>query len=65
MTLTSCLLVDKSDPWIEYDTATGKAVPVATRNPPPPYLLTIFMKASGSQWQMYDVLQNSSKTCQG
>ncbi len=65
VTLTSCLLVDKSDPWIEYDTTTGKAVPVATRNPPPPYLLTIFMKASGSQWQIYDVLQNSSKTCQG
>jgi cytoskeletal protein RodZ len=65
--LTSCLVTDKSDPWIEYSTATGKAVPTGTpRNPPPPYLLRIFMKASsGSTWQITSVLQDTSKTCTG
>ncbi|MGI8678751.1 MAG: hypothetical protein ACR2LX_08720 [Jatrophihabitans sp.] len=65
--LTSCLLTDKSDPWVEYSTATGKAVPLGTpRKPPPPYLLRIFMKASsGSTWQITSVLQDTSKTCTG
>jgi hypothetical protein len=65
--LTSCLVTDTSDPWIEYSTATGKAVPTASpRNPPPPYLLRIFMKASsGSTWQITSVLQDTSKTCTG
>jgi hypothetical protein len=65
--LTSCLVTDRSDPWIEYSTATGKAVSTGTpRNPPPPYLLRIFMKAStGSTWRITSVLQDTSKTCTG
>lgn len=65
--LTSCLVIDNSDPWVEYDTATGKAVPTGTpRNPPPPYLLTIFMKAtSGANWKISSVVQDTSKTCKG
>ncbi|PZS30748.1 MAG: hypothetical protein DLM61_09970 [Pseudonocardiales bacterium] len=64
--LTSCLLVDKSNPWVQYATATGNAIPVAKRNPPPPYLLTIFMRTGSSgDWQLYDVLQSADKTCRG
>ncbi len=65
--LTSCEVVDASDPWEQYDTATGKAVPKSKpRKPPPPYLLTFFMKAnSGSTWQITSVVQDTSKTCKG
>ncbi|MGI8667972.1 MAG: hypothetical protein ACR2N4_18405 [Jatrophihabitans sp.] len=65
--LTSCQVIDPSDPWVQYDTTTGKAVPRGTqRTPPPPYLLTFFMKASsGSTWQITSVVQDTSKTCKG
>ena len=65
--LTSCLLVDKSSPWVEYNIATGKTVPRGKRrNPPPPYLLRIFMRAGpASVWQITSVVQDTSKTCTG
>ena len=65
--LTSCEVVNPSDPWEQYDTATGKAVAKSKpRKPPPPYLLTFFMKAnSGSTWQITSVVQDTSKTCKG
>jgi len=65
--LTSCLIVSKTDPWTQYVVATGK--PVASpspRNPPPPYLLRIYMKTSSAgAWQIENVLQDTSKTCKG
>ncbi len=61
--LSSCPLADPNDPSIEYYVATGKPVPVATRNPPPPYELTLPMKLSNGQWQLTDILQNVGKTC--
>lgn len=65
--LTSCLVIDPSNPWVEYDTTTGKAVPAGKpRTPPPPYLLTFFMKmSSASSWQISSVVQDTSKTCKG
>jgi hypothetical protein len=65
--LTSCQVIDPSDPWVQYDTTTGRAVPRGKqRTPPPPYLLTFFMKAgSGSTWQITSVVQDTSKTCKG
>jgi hypothetical protein len=63
--LSSCPLTSRSDPFIEYDIKTGKAIPVPTRTPPPPYLLTITMKRVGGQWKITDLLQNTSKTCNG
>lgn len=67
LVLTSCQVVDASDPWEQYDTTTGKAVVHGkSRTPPPPYLLTFFMKASsGSTWQITSVVQDTSKTCKG
>lgn len=61
--LTSCPADNPKDPFVEYYVATGKAVPVAKRNPPPPYLLTLPMQLVGSQWKLTDLLQNVSKTC--
>ena len=61
--LTSCPAENTGDPFIEYDVATGKALPVAKRNPPPPYLLTLPMQLVGSQWKLVDLIQNQSKTC--
>lgn len=64
--LTSCLIVDKADPWTQYDTSTGKAVPTGKpRKPAPPYLLTIFMRGSGTAWQINSLEQDTSKTCTG
>ena len=65
--LTSCEVVHASDLWERYDTTTGKAVVHGkSRTPPPPYLLTFFMKASsGSTWQITSVVQDTSKTCKG
>ncbi len=64
--LTSCQVVDPSNPWIQYDTSTGKAVPVGTpRTPPPPYLLQLFMKSTAGAWQVTSVVQDTSKTCKG
>ena len=64
--LTSCLAIDKANPWEQYTLATGKAAPVPTLSPPPPYLLTIFMKVGpGGVWQIYDVLQTRGSTCAG
>jgi hypothetical protein len=61
--LTSCPTDNSTDRFVEYYIATGKAVPVAKRNPPPPYLLTLPMQLVGSQWKLTDLLQNVSKTC--
>jgi hypothetical protein len=61
--LTTCPQFNRSDPYVEYYVATGKPVPVPTRNPPPPYLLTVFMKKVGTQWKVYDLLQNAGQTC--
>jgi hypothetical protein len=61
--LISCPLTSATDPFTEYDVATGKAVPAAQRTPPPPYLLTLPMQKAGSQWKLTDILQNTSKTC--
>lgn len=64
--LTSCQVIDPSNPWIQYDTSTGKAVPVGTpRTPPPPYLLQLFMKSTAGAWQVTSVVQDTSKTCKG
>lgn len=64
--LTSCPLASTADPYTEYYVATGKAVPTAKpRDPPPPYLLTLTMKKVGAEWRLSDVLQNTSKTCDG
>ena len=63
--LTSCPLASSTDPYVEYSTATGKPVPVATRTPVPPYLLTIPMKKTSGQWQVTDLVQDTSKTCGG
>lgn len=62
--LTSCQIVDRSHPWVQYDTRTGKAVPRGnTRTPPPPYLLQLFMKLDGPEWQVSSVAQDTRKTC--
>lgn len=61
--LTSCPLAFTSDPYTEYYVATGKTVPVATRTPPPPHLLTLPMQKVGGQWKLTDILQNAGKTC--
>ena len=61
--LASCPAENPKDPFVEYYIATGKAVPIAERNPPPPYLLTLSMQLVGSQWKLTDLLQNVSKTC--
>lgn len=65
--LTSCLIVSKADPWTQYVVATGKPVSSPSpRNPPPPYLLRIYMKANAKgAWQIENVLQDTSKTCKG
>ncbi|HEX2904639.1 MAG TPA: hypothetical protein VHO01_14390 [Jatrophihabitans sp.] len=64
--LESCPLESKTDPYIEYTVSTGKPVATgATRNPPPPYLLILPMVKVGGQWQLSDVLPNTSKTCTG
>lgn len=61
--LASCPAYNNKDPFVEYYVATGKPVPVAKRNPPPPYLLTLPMQLVGSKWKLVDLLQNVSKTC--
>jgi hypothetical protein len=64
--LTSCQVVDPSNPWVQYDTTTGKAVPGGKpRTPPPPYLLQLFMKSAANSWQVSSVVQDTSKTCKG
>jgi hypothetical protein len=65
--LTSCLLTDSASPWTQYDTTTGKPIPRGKpRNPPPPYLLRVFMRArSGTNWQISSIEQDTSKTCTG
>jgi hypothetical protein len=65
--LTSCLVVSKTDSWTQYAVATGKPVSSPSpRNPPPPYLLRIYMKANAKgAWQIENVLQDTSKTCKG
>ena len=63
--LTSCPLENPTNPSVEYFTATGKLVPVRTRNPRPPYRLTLPMKLTNGQWQLTDILQNAGKTCAG
>jgi hypothetical protein len=64
--LESCPFESKTDPYVEYTVSTGKQVATgATRNPPPPYLLVLPMVKVGGQWQLSDVLPNTSKTCTG
>ena len=64
--LTSCLVVHPSDPWVRYNTTTGKAASTAKpRTPPPPHLLQLFMKSTGGVWQVSSVVQDTSKTCKG
>jgi hypothetical protein len=64
--LTSCLMVARGDPWEQYTVATGKALPVPKLTPPPPYLLTIFMKVDDAGiWQIYDLIQTRGATCTG
>jgi hypothetical protein len=61
--LTSCPTDNPNDPFVEYYVGTGKPVPVAKRNPPPPYSLTLPMQLVGSQWKLTDLLQDVGKTC--
>lgn len=65
--LTSCLIVSKADPWTQYVVKTGEPVSSPSpRNPPPPYLLRIYMKANAKgAWLIENVLQDTSKTCKG
>lgn len=61
--LTSCPLSSATDPFTEYYVATGKALPVPTRTPPPPYLTVLTMVKTGSQWQLSGLVTNAGKTC--
>lgn len=61
--LTSCPGPSPTDPFVQYDVKTGKAVPVPTRTPPPPYLLTITVAKANGSWQVSDILQNAGATC--
>lgn len=63
--LTSCPLAASEHPFQEYDVKTGKALPVPSRTPPPPYLLNITVKKVGSQWQVSDIIQSAGATCHG
>ena len=62
--LTSCQVVDPSNPWVQYSTTTGKAAAAGKpRTPPPPYLLRLFMKSSAGSWRVDSVVQDTSRTC--
>jgi hypothetical protein len=63
--LASCPLASATDPFTEYYVATGKPVPVTTRNPPPPYLQAITMRLVDGHWKMASLVADSSKTCKG
>jgi hypothetical protein len=64
--LTSCPLVSTNDPYVEYHVNSGTPVAAGPmRTPPPPYRLTLPMAKTGSQWQLTDVLQDTSRTCKG
>jgi len=63
--LTSCLTVDREDPYTEYHVDTGSPVAIPTRTPPPPYQLMLTMKLVDGRWKLADVLQDTSKTCSG
>lgn len=64
--LTSCPLASSADPYVEYHVATGQPVTASPpRTPAPPYLLTLPMTKSGGQWQLTDVVQDTSRTCKG
>lgn len=61
--LTSCPAPSPTHPFVQYDVKTGKAVPVPSRTPPPPYLLTITLTNANGSWQVSDILQNAGATC--
>jgi len=61
--LTSCPLASTSDPFVQYNVKTGKAVPVSEPSVPPPWKRTIAMKKVGGAWKVSDLLVDSSKTC--
>lgn len=61
--LTSCPLEASDHPFQEYDVKTGKALPVPSRTPPPPYLLNITVKKVGAQWKVSDIIQSAGATC--
>lgn len=61
--LTSCPLQATDHPFQEYDVKTGKALPVSSRTPPPPYLLNITVKKVGTQWKVSDIIQSAGATC--
>jgi hypothetical protein len=64
--LSSCPLVSKPDPYVEYHVSTKKVVATGKlRSPAPPYLLTLPMKKVFGKWKLTDVVQDTSKTCKG
>lgn len=65
MFLTNCPAASTSDPFVQYNVSTGKAV--ASRKPPvpPPWKRTISMKKVGGGWKVADIVVDTSKTCSG
>lgn len=63
--LSDCPFNSSTDPWIEYDQATGKQVQdPMTQSPPPPYEITAkLFQPNRQQWVMTSFTVDSSKTC--
>jgi hypothetical protein len=61
--LSSCPQESSTDPFSEYYVATGKAVPVVKRTPPPPFLRVLTMRLVGGRWKLATIATNAGKTC--
>lgn len=63
--LSSCPLQSSTDPFVQYNIATGKAISETKRTPPPPYLRVLTMHLVGGNWKLASIATNASKTCTG
>jgi hypothetical protein len=61
--LSSCPQQSSTDPFIQFNVATGEAVPVVKRTPPPPYLRVLTMQLVRGSWKLANIATNASKTC--
>ncbi|WP_375504638.1 hypothetical protein [uncultured Jatrophihabitans sp.] len=64
-TLENCVLASRTNPWIEYIVATGKAAPTgAPPKVPPPYPATIkLFKPNAAGWVVTSYALDGTKTC--
>ncbi len=62
--LRDCGLESKSDPFVGYYVATGKALPTSTPKVPPPYAKTIkLFQPNKESWVVTSLTTDAAKTC--